>query len=52
MEEEVHKTKLITLEELEQRSNSLFKILHGFQHRVVADVKVSLCWRYEACHVK
>lgn len=35
---EVHKTKPTTLEELEQRSNSLFKILHGFQHRAVANV--------------
>ena len=52
MKEEVRKTKPITLEELEQRSKSLFKILHDFQPRAVADVKVSLCWRYEACHVK
>jgi hypothetical protein len=52
MEEEVHKTKPKPLEEPEQRPKSLFKILHGLEHRAVSNIKVRLCWRYESCHVK
>lgn len=34
----------------DQKAYSKYYI--AFQHRAVANVKVSLCWRYEACHVK